>query len=197
MARFGIKLKSRRKAGIGGFHVGYLNDRGSLRQRKKMGLLRTIFSGLSLLLGSGMIYVGLHYIPAFVQPKKLLKFATHDQASLQTYEFNRKSKLYKVFGPYAKLFTLNRAYMKPGQSINVKYDLPKGAYVKLDIVQCKRAWVIEIFSCDVVSHFGSQTTHQSGVKSFTLNQSGFYYFKDETFGVPDGEPYRISWERGF
>lgn len=196
MARFGIQTKSRRKAGISGFHAAYLNDRGTLRRRKKLGLLRTIFTGLSLLLGASMIYVAFHYVPAFVQPKQVLKFVSGDSAAMKTYDFDRKSKLYQFFGPYAKAFTLDRAYMKPGQSIDIKYDLPKGAYAELQIVQCKRAWVVEIFNCDVVSRFSSQTKRQSGVESFTLQQGGFYYFREDTFNVPDGEPYRIVWERG-
>lgn len=196
MARFGIKSKSRRKASVGGFHAEYLNDRSSLRKRKKMGLIRTIFSGLSLLLGGIMIYVAMHYIPAFVQPQKILKFASGDATALKTYDFDRKSKVHELFGPYIQLFHLDRAYMKPGQSINIKYDLPKGAYAKLDIVQCRRAWVVEIFQCDVVSRFSSKTKRQSGVESFALKQGGFYYFKHDVVGVPEGEPFRIIWQRG-
>lgn len=196
MARFGIQTKSRRKAGISGFHADYLNDRVTLRRRKKLGLLRTIFTGLSLILAASMIYVAFHYVPAFIQPKKVLKFVSGDSVAMKTYDFDRKSKVHKFFGPYAELFTLDRAYMQAGQSIEIKYDLPKGAYAKLEIVQCRRAWVIEIFSCDVVSRFSSQTKRQSGVESFTLAHGGFYYFKDETFNVPNGEPYRIVWERG-
>lgn len=196
MARFGIKSKSHRKAAIGGFHAEYLNDRGSIRQRKKMGLTRTIFSSMSLLLGGGMIYVSMHYIPAFVQPKQILKFATGDSAALQTYDFDRKSKLHSAFGPYIKLFHLDRAYMKPGQSIDIKYDLPKGAYANLDIVQCRRAWVLEIFKCDVVGRFNTKTKRKSGIESFALKQGGFYYFKHEAINIPGGEPYRIVWERG-
>ena len=196
MARFSIKNKSRRKAGIGGFHAEYLNDRTSLRQRKQIGFLRTIFSGIFLLFGAGMIYVALHYIPAFVQPKQVLKFATGDAAAIKTYEFDRKSEMHKLFGPYIGLFHMDRAYMKPGQTINIKYDLPKGAYAKLNIVQCRRAWVVEIFKCDVVSRYNTKTKRTSGVESFALKQGGFYYFKHEAIGIPDGEPYRIVWERG-
>lgn len=196
MARFGIKNKSRRKAGVGGFHAEYLNDRVGIRQRKQMGLLRTILSGVSLLFGGGMIYVAMHYIPAFVQPQKVLKFATGDSVALQTYDFDRKSKVHDIFGPYLKLFHMDRAYMKPGQKINIKYDLPKGAYANLDIVQCRRAWVVEIFECDVVSRFNSKTKRRSGVESFALQQGGFYYFRHEAVGIPEGEPFRIIWERG-
>lgn len=195
MPRFGIKSKSRRKAGIGGFHAEYLNDRAGLRDRKRLGLSRTIFSGLSLLFGGFMIYVGLHYIPAFLQPRQILKFASGDSAAAQTYDFDRTSKLHALFGPYVDLFHMNRAYMKSGQQVYVKYDLPEGAHINLEIMQCHQAWVIEIFKCEVIGQFNTATKRQNGIESFTLNQSGFYHFRETGVNIPDGEPYRIVWKR--
>ncbi len=196
MALFGMRIKSRRKAGIGGFHADYLNDRTGIRQRKQMGILRTIFSALSLLFGAFMIYVAMHYMPALIQPKKVLKFATGDSASINTYEFDRDSKFHGIFGPYLKMFALERAYLTSGQSLNIKYDLPVGASAKLDIYQCRRAWVIEIFDCHVVSKFSTETKLRSGVESFALKQGGFYHFRQTVSNVPDGEAFRIVWERG-
>jgi len=196
MPRFVLKTKSKRKTGIGGFHAEYLKDRDAIRQRKKMGATRALFSGLSLLTGGVMVYVSLHYIPAFVQPKRVLQFASGDSAALNTYDFDRNSALYETFSPYVKLFHLDRAYMKPGQSIAIKYDLPPGAHANLDITQCRRAWVVEIFKCDVVSTFNTKTKRQRGVESFALSQGGFYHFKQNVVGVPEGENYRIVWERG-
>ena len=195
MALFGMHIKSRYKANVSGFNPEYLNDRTAIRQRKQLGLMRSIFSALSLLLGGTMFYVVLHYIPAFVQPKQVLKFATGDTAALQTYDFDRKSKVHEVFGPFIQLFHLDRAYMKPGQSINVKYDLPVGAHANLDIIQCQRVWVIEIFNCTVAGKFNTRTKRRSGVESFALEDGGFYHFRYQVENVPLGEPYRILWER--
>ena len=195
MARFSLKNKSQRKANIQGFNPEYLNNRTLLRERKKMGFIRAIFSGLSLLGGAGMIYVSFHYIPAFVEPKQVLKFATHDSAALKTYDFDRNSKLYKLVRPYVDLLYMDRTYLRPGQRVSVKYDLPKGAYAKLDIVQCRQAWVVEIFKCDVIGQFSSTTKRRSGVESFALKQGGFYHFREEAVGIPEGETYRIVWER--
>jgi len=196
MALFGMQIKSRRKAGIGGFHADYLNDRTAMRQRKQMGYLRTVFSAFSLLFGGFMIYVSMHYIPAMVQPQKILKFASESTVHTQTYDFDRKSKAYKIFGPYIEMFKLERAYMRPGQSVEIKYDLPSGASAKLDIYQCRRAWIVEIFDCRVVSKFSTKTKKRTGVASFALKQGGFYHFKQDVVGVPEGESYRIVWERG-
>lgn len=196
MALFGMKIKSRHGARTGLFHVEGLNDRTALRQRKQMGYLRSIFTAISLLFGGGMIYVAMHYIPAFVQPQKVVKFATGNTSGADTYDFDRDSKVHKVFGPYLQLFHLDRAYLKAGQKIEFKYDLPNGAYAETNIIQCQRIWVIEVFNCRVTGRYNSKTDRRSGVQSFAFKDDGFYYFKDRVVGVPDGEPYRISWERG-
>ncbi len=196
MALFGMEIKSRRKVNVEGFNPQYLNDRTAIRQRKQMNFLRSVFSVASLLLGGTMLYVSLHYVPAFVSPKKVLKFATGDSAALNTYDFDRKSPVHKFFGPVTQFFQLDRSYMKPGQSIEVKYDLPPGAYVNLDILQCQRMWVFEILDCAVVGKFSARTKQRAGVESFTLEDGGFYHFRHEVVNVAAGEPYRISWERG-
>jgi len=190
-----MKMKFRRSAGIGGFHADYLNDKTAIQRRKKLGLTRTIFSALSLLFGAGMCYVAMHYIPAFVHPKKILKFATNNSLASQTYDFDRHSEAYGIFGSFVDLFHLDRAYMRSGQSINIKYDLPEGSYAKLTIVQCKTKWVLEIFDCSMVSEFNTRTKRFRGVESFKLDQDGFYHFSNIVKDVPDGEPYRIVWER--
>lgn len=196
MPMFGMKHKSRRKAGVSGFNTAYLNDKTAIRQRKQMGYLRSIFTALSLLFGAFMIYVAMHYLPALIQPKKILKIATGESAAINTYNFERKSKLHGIISPYVKMFQLDRAYMGVGQDINVKYDLPRGAYADLQIVQCRRAWVVEIFKCQVVSRFDTRTKRQRGIESFTLKAGGFYHFKQTVNGVPEDEPYRIVWQRG-
>jgi len=196
MALFGMQIRSRRKAGMGGFHAEYLNDRTAIRQRKQMGYLRSIFTALSLLFGGFMVYVALHYIPAFVQPKAVLKFATGDSAASKTYDFERHSTFHKIFGPYVKIFQIDRAYMQSGQAIQIKYDLPKGASAKLDIIQCQRAWIVEIFNCKIINTHTTRTNLRSGIESFSLKQGGFYHFRQDVINVPEGEEYRIVWERG-
>ena len=195
MALFGMKVKSRRKAGIGGFHAEYLNDRTAIRQRKQMGYLRTLFSALSLLFGAFMIYIAMFYIPAFVQPKKVLNMVTEGSLGAQTYDFERESTFHRMFGPYLSVFKLNRAYMQPGQSIQIKYDLPAGAHVKLEVSQCRRAWVVEIFDCRVLKTFNARTQQRSGIETFSLQEGGFYHFDQTVVGVPAGEPYRLVWQR--
>ncbi|GGX59974.1 hypothetical protein GCM10011309_07230 [Litorimonas cladophorae] len=195
MPMFGMKVKSRRKAGAQGFNVEYLNNKTAIRQRKQIGYIRSIFSALSLLFGAFMIYVAMHYLPALVQPKKILKIASGDSAASKTYDFERSSKLHNVIAPYVEMFQLDRAYMGDGQSVSIKYDLPAGAYADLNIIQCHRAWVVEIFQCKVVSQYDARTKRQKGVESFTLKKGGFYHFRQQVHGIQNDEPYRIVWER--
>jgi len=90
---------------------------------------------------------------------------------------------------------MDRAYMKAGQQVYIKYDLPDGAHVDLEIVQCSQAWVIEIFNCKIVGKFNSQTKRRNGIESYTLDQTGFYHFRATSSNIPKGEAYRIVWKR--
>lgn len=195
MARFGIKHRSRRKAGMGGFHAEYLTDRTAARQRKQMGFIRTLFSGLSLLFGGLMIYVGLHYIPAFFKPAQIIKLAVNDGLSTSKPALERESPFGKVFGPYIDMFTLERAYMQAGQGVEVRYNLPAGAKMDVAIRQCRRLWVVEIFECQVVSEKVIRINGNRGSQSFTLPNTGFYYFQEQVqLPTPDAN-YRIIWSR--
>lgn len=196
MAWFSSIKKQKRAVAAAGFHSSSLNYRRTKRNQDQVSLFRRLFSAVLLSLSAIIVFVGLYYIPAFVQPKQIISIASGDPAALKTYDFDRKSKANELFGSFSKLFHMDRAYMKPGHSINIKYDLPKGAYANLNIVQCRQAWVVEIFKCDAVSQFSTKTKRQSGVESFALKQGGFYYFQHETVGIPAGEPFRIVWERG-
>jgi len=196
MALFGMKIKSRHGPRPGTFNIDGLTDRTAIRQRKQLGYMRSVFSSLSLLFGSCMIYVSLHYIPAFVQPKQVLKFVTGDSAAIEKYNVDRKSKIHQIFGPFIQLFHLDRAYLQAGQKLEITYDFPIGTYADIDIIQCKRFWVIEVFDCQVVSTFNKRIESRSGAESFAFKHAGFYHFRQNVSGIPEGEPYKIVWKRG-
>ena len=195
MAQFGIKQKSRRKAGMGGFHAEYLNDRTAARQRKQMGYLRSIFSALSLLFGGLMIYIGLHYIPAFVQPAKVLKFASSGSLQSGQTSLDRKSPFGSVIGPYIDMFNMDRSYMQAGQGVDVRYNLPPGAKMDISIRQCRRLWVIEIFRCQIMSEQVIRVNGTAGTQSFTLPQTGFYYFAEDVRLPNPNDDFRVIWQR--
>jgi hypothetical protein len=85
--------------------------------------------------------------------------------------------------------------MKAGESIQIKYEIPKGATVQLDIVQCNRIWVVEIFNCDIVNQFSSTKTNHRGIATYALGDSGFYHFRHRVDGLGETGKYRLIWER--
>jgi len=195
MARFGLKHKSRRKAGIGGFHAEYLNDRTAARQRKQMGYIRSIFSGLSLLFGGLMIYVGFHYIPAFLNPSAVIKLADSNHISSAKPALKRESIFGSVIGPYVDMFTLDRAYIQGGQSVEVRYNLPQGANMDVAIRQCRRLWIVEIFKCQTISEKVIRIDGTRGAQAFTLPGSGFYHFNERVTLPNSNASYRVIWSR--
>jgi len=195
MARFGIQLRSRRKAGIGGFHADYLNDRTALRQRKQMGILRSIFTAMSLLFGGCMIYVSLHYIPAYVQPREVLKLATGGEPLMKTSDFDQRSPFGKYVGPYVDMFTMERSFIQAGQTVDLKYALPKGAKLDVAIRHCRRLWVVEIFHCEIMSEQVIRVDGFRGKQRFTLGETGFYHFQERVTLPKSGGDFRVVWKR--
>jgi hypothetical protein len=177
------------------------NDRATYNaaiERRPMGLPRVFFTALVLLFGMLMYYVAMHYVPALSNPRKVLRLAT-ETATIptgpNTFEFKEPSALETLMGPYYNLFILDRAYMKAGESIQIKYEIPKGATVQLDIVQCNRIWVVEIFNCDIVNQFSSTKTNHRGIATYALGDSGFYHFRHRVDGLGETGKYRLIWER--
>lgn len=192
MALFGMRIRSKPKGRIGGFHAEYLNDKVQLRSNKRMGLLRTTLSAASLMFGMTMIYVGLHYIPAFVNTSKVLKLSSNMTMS----DYERESIFGPIVGPYIDNLKLQRTYIRAGQSIEVQYSLPKGGKADLEIFQCRRLWIVEILKCQVVgSDKVSVGRRASGKHRFTFTGEGFYHFRETVTDVKPNEQYRIVWKR--
>lgn len=192
---FGVQLKRRRKAGIGGFHAEYLNDRTAIRQAKQMGFLRSCFTAAALLCGGGMIYVAMHYVPAFVKPQEVLKLVSTDMPRPERDAFGGDSILGKTVGPYIDMFAMERSFLKAGQTIDVKYALPEGARMDVSIRQCRRLWIVEVFECQTVSQETVRVQGHQGTQRFTLSTTGFYHF-DEKVTLPRAdEDYRVIWKR--
>lgn len=189
---FGIKHKNRRKVGIGGFHADYLDNKTARRQAKQMGYIRSIFSAISLLFGALMIYVTLHYLPAFLQPQKILGMT---DTQLTSARLKDEGPIRKLMGPYADLFTMKRTYLRSGQTIQAQYAMPPGAVMTLKIKQCRSLWIVEVFECQVVSKQSIRITNPTGSKSFQFPETGFYHF-DESVKLPKGKgDYRVVWVR--
>lgn len=168
------------------------------KERRPMGLARVFFSALVLLFAGFMYYVAMHYVPVLSNPRKILRLAT-ETATLppgtNEFDFEEASAFEKLLGPYYNLFALDRSYMRAGESIQIKYEIPEGTTVQLDIVQCRRVWAIEIFNCDVVSQFSATKTNRKGIASYALGDPGFYHFRHTVNGLKDSDTYQLTWER--
>ena len=192
MALFGMRLKQRDTAAIGGFHAAYI-DKKTKSKKNPLGFLRTLFSGVSLAIGGMMCYVALHYIPAYMQPQKVLSMSHADTAASRLKDRN---PLEKLVAPYWDAFKSKRTYLRGGQIIQAQYVLPEGASLDLHIRQCRRLWVIEVFHCQVLSVETLQITDDTlGTQAFRFKDTGFYHFQ-EVVTLPAGETdYRVVWSR--
>ena len=197
MARFSIAMKKRRKAMVGSFHnqVEAVNTSFNRRHtQSSLGLARTVSSGLSISLGGMMCYIALHYIPAFVQPQKILSATTID-TSVKRLE--NKGPIRKIFGPYIDAFSMQRTYLRPNQKIEAQFILPEGAKLNLNIQQCQRILVLEIFNCRVISQKNLTVTKETlGYRAFQFENDGFYHFSHKVT-LPKDSPkdYTVLWSR--
>jgi len=166
--------------------------------RKPMGFLRIISSAVVILFSVFMYYIAMHYIPALANPRKILRLATESSTlppASNAGDFKEASTLEKLMGPYFKPFVMDRAYMRAGESIKIRYQIPEGTTVRLDIVQCRRIWAIEIFHCDIVSQFTVEKQNPRGISTYALGSPGFYHFRHRIEGLEETETYRLVWER--
>lgn len=197
MAMFGMKMKKRPVAASGGYHV-YSEKTHAFNRRVKdkepIGIVRAICSGLSLSIGAIMCYVAMHYVPAFVQPHKIIGATTIDMSAKRLED---KGPIRKIFGPYIDAFSIQRTYLRSGQEIQAQFILPKGATLDLNMTQCRRIFAIEIVRCDVIMQKNVEITDKIiGSKSFQFPEKGFYHFS-HNIKFKDDIPtdYKIVWTR--
>jgi len=197
MALFGIKMKKRHAAVHGSYHIDDYQDKSFFRRAKTkepIGIMRALFSGLSLSFGASMCYVAMHYIPAFIQPHKILSATTIDMTA---HRLEDKGPIRKIFGPYIDAFSIQRTYLRGGQEIQAQFILPEGAALNLNISQCRRVFALEILKCDIIMQNNVKITNKTiGAKSFQFPDKGFYHFSHEiTFKDNVQADYKIVWTR--
>jgi len=167
-------------------------------ERKPMGLTRGIFTSIVILFGAFMYYIAMHYVPALANPGKVVRFANQGGTlppGVNEFEFEDPSALEQLLRPYFKLFVLDRSYMRAGEAIEIRYEIPEGTTVDLDIVQCRRIWVVEIFKCDIVNQFTVTKKTRRGIATYALGNHGFYHFRHRVNGLKAEDHYRLVWER--
>ncbi len=194
MALFGMTIKKRYKTSVGGFHAEYLDKSVARKRGKSIGLGRTFGSAFSLMIGGFMCYTALHYIPAYLGTHKILAMTQIDDSASRLVDDGSQRA---TFMAYLDFFEIKRAYLRPGQSIQAQYDLPEGATLELSIRQCRPAFIIEIFDCQIVSEKTARVVNDKvGTQRFIFQDKGFYLF-DERVTLPNGKAgkYRVVWSR--
>lgn len=160
---------------------------------KSISIGRILSSAAALILGLTFCYSGLHYIPTLLKPTEVVDIVTSpNETSLIDIDYNRM----KRFGIYAQSFLLRRTYLRAGQELTVHYTLAEGASLDLNIKQCRRMFIVEVFKCIPMSEQSLTISKKtSGLRSLKFSQPGFYHF-DETVNIknPD-DPYKIIWVR--
>lgn len=190
MAMFGLKI-SRRKKSTGTFHVDTLSRQPN--KKKPFSLGRVFGSALTLSVGGFLCYTALHYVPAYVSTAKILSFSNVDTSATRLASHNNRTAL----RAWRELFTIRRAFVRAGQTIQVQYALPEGTELQLVITQCERAFIIAVFKCVPVSSQTIKIAKKTiGTREFVFDKSGFYDFDDiiiqKSANVSD---YQVIWRR--
>ncbi len=179
----------------------------SLRQRgakRPTTFRRMYFSVLILLTGVFCLYTSLFYASAFYdigQTVGLSQVTRAQQVRNTILKTPPKGKR-TVLSPFFDIFTLNRIYMRKGQTIQASYSVPAGTRLTLKIKLCKSWPVLEVYKCSFVSEQKKIVRNRrAGTITFRVSEPGFYYFAAEGIQYPkkDMKLYRdfqVIWRRG-
>ena len=165
---------------------------------RPMGVTRVLSTILIILLLAFLYYIATHYIPALANPRKAVRLATETSTAPfdpNEFDFEDPSFFEKLLGSHYSHFALTRSYMGDNETIRVKYELPEGATVKLEIVQCSRFWAVEIFNCNAINQFTTKNKSGRGIANYALGDSGFYHFRHTVYGLNEADGYRLIWDR--
>jgi len=158
-----------------------------------MGLKRTLGSALSIILGAALCYAGLHYIPTLLRPTQVVDAVISPSGKSA---LDRDRNRLQRFGIYAQSFLLRRTYLRAGQGLTVHYTLPAGATLDLNIKQCRRSFVIEVFHCTLVSQQSVRIENKTnGRRTLKFAEPGFYHFDETVTLARPNEAYKLVWVR--
>ena len=149
---------------------------------------RFVFSWMALMFGLFMVYTSLHYAPALFKPDEILGVSSHRTSG-------KKLENRHLLSPLVDLLQLERGYFHAGQTMSAQYKLPPGAEADLTIVRCKRAMIVEVFSCDPVAQQTVRVADGTGAREFRVAEEGFYFVDTQVHLAHAGDPYTVIWQR--
>lgn len=179
----------------------------SLKRRKAVRewTFRRMYLSVFILVAAGFVlYCSLFYIGAFVDIGKTVGISQslRAQKAQQNVTNMARANPRTVFSPIFDGFSLNRIYMRRGQSILATYSLPSDVKLSLTIKQCKSQPILEVFTCTVLGEQSVEIGDRlNGFIEFIVSEPGFYYFEDKVIKSPNTNfkadyDYRIIWQRG-
>lgn len=137
-------------------------------------------------------YMAINYVPAFFDTAQFSNIVNHDRSASRLKSQQSADRVSKTF---FKVTTLRQAYLRAGQTVQAQYYLPQGAQLDLEITQCKRTPVIEVFSCTPIKRETVRVAgNQNGTRQFMMDTPGFYKFSHVVTGA-DGEYQNVFWKR--
>lgn len=168
---------------------------GAQAKKRSMSNKRLVASAMSLLLGIFLSYCSLFYLPAFASDSQILRLSSAEKISPKiTFGASRKDGW---FTPYFDLLRMQRGYMSAGSTVQALFVVSEPAELTFAVTRCKKLPIIEIFSCTPVDD--SRVTvegKESGLVSFTVDQSGFYHVTESVRSRPGGyADYNVIWRR--
>jgi len=166
------------------------------KKAKRQSVLDGPLSFMKLILLVMTVYALVQYVPAFVNFKKII-VQTTAQSSAQSGAQNLTLERQKwgLAAPLREYVKMNKAYMRAGQILQVKYVLPDDAKAVLTIQQCKSIPYVEAFHCQVVAENKIDLSNDTvGTRRITLHNTAMYRLKsDVQVGINDR--FDIKWQR--
>ncbi len=138
----------------------------------KRGSARYYMSIIVLVMATVMFYVSAHYIGAFVNVNKAIAMSGTSQSDSIAHK-----EIYRRIAHIIGVPDYKRVYLRSGQAIEAQYELPDGAQIELEIMQCKQRPILEVFKCKAIAQSTSIIKdRRSGSHEIQVGKSGFYYF---------------------
>lgn len=174
---------------------GQIDDYVAEDKKVRMSPRRILVSSLSLILGIGLCYCSLFYLPAYFKDSRVFQVSTDKDL-----EPSLRGEPVRAgwFTPYLDLLRVKRGYFKAGQIIEAEYVLSKEDDFVIALTRCASRPIIEIFSCkpvETVEYVQSDTMR--GKLRIQARSSGFYNVSEySTAEQPNDLKYAVLWKRG-
>jgi hypothetical protein len=154
---------------------------------------RSLVTGGSVLGILTLIYIGLHYLPAFFSSPSATPSTQPTQVTMAD---KRDQNIISSLVDRIEDHVLRRASYRAGQRLSAVYAIPEDASLNIHIKRCHSLPIVEIVRCNAASEtIVTISDKQAGRRSLSLPEDGFYHLS-ETISPPYTEAdYQLVWTR--